>query len=331
MFTMKRLLYTLILVFIMLAILQSHTIDPVSEYIQKYSNVAQTEMKRAGIPASIKLAQALLESDWGRSELAQQANNHFGIKCGSGWVGNSFYREDDDYNSDGKIEKSCFRTFDNPIQSYISHTDFLVDPKKKSRYGFLFEYKTNDYVSWAYGLKTSGYASDPKYPEKLISIIEKYNLQQFDNDISLSVSRETYANQDSKVFNSVIKPKGMINGTQYVISNAGETAYDISKRLGLEIRKLLSYNDIIELPQEVVPTGSIIFTSQKKRDYEGDQTTWKVMKGQNLAYISQQIGVRSRTLRSLNKMKAGQDVVEGDVIILKKMKSKGSGYLFDFQ
>ena len=155
-----------------------------STYISTYKDIAIQEMHRTGIPASIKLAQGLLESDWGRSDLATSANNHFGIKCGGSWDGNTFYKEDDDRDRKGKLIKSCFRAFSNPTESYMAHSDFLTDPKKEYRYGFLFNYKSDDYRSWAKGLKKSGYASDPKYPDKLITIIKKYNLDQFDEAIS---------------------------------------------------------------------------------------------------------------------------------------------------
>lgn len=153
-------------------------------YINSYKDVAVQEMHRTGIPASIKLAQGLLESDWGRSDLAKTANNHFGIKCGGRWAGGTFYKEDDDKDTNGKLVESCFRSFGTPIESYMAHSDFLSDPKKEYRYGFLFNYDATDYKSWAKGLKKSGYATDPKYPKKLIQIIENYELYKFDQPIN---------------------------------------------------------------------------------------------------------------------------------------------------
>jgi len=152
----------------------------VKQYMDGYKDVAIAEMYRTGIPASIKLAQGMLESNWGRSELATVANNHFGIKCGSSWTGAGFYKEDDDRDSQGQLVKSCFRTFTDATESYLAHSDFLTDSNKAYRYGFLFDYDSTDYVSWAHGLRSAGYATDPKYPQKLISIIEKYNLSQYD-------------------------------------------------------------------------------------------------------------------------------------------------------
>ena len=121
-----------------------------AEYIRKYQDLAISEMVRTGIPASIKLAQALLESNCGKSDLACQANNHFGIKCGGNWDGKSYHKEDDDY-ADGKLVKSCFREFDCVRDSYIAHSDFLTDPAKAARYGFLFQLDPTDYKGWARG------------------------------------------------------------------------------------------------------------------------------------------------------------------------------------
>jgi LysM repeat protein len=152
-------------------------------YISSYKDVAVQEMHRTGIPASIKLAQGLLESDWGRSDLAKTANNHFGIKCGGKWTGGTFYKEDDDKDAKGRLIESCFRSFSSPTESYMAHSDFLSDPKKDYRYGFLFNYDSTDYKSWAKGLKKSGYATDPKYPKKLVQIIENYKLYKFDQQV----------------------------------------------------------------------------------------------------------------------------------------------------
>ena len=148
-------------------------------YIDKYQDIAVDEMVRTGIPASIKLAQGILESNAGRSHLAVNGNNHFGIKCGKYWTGKSVMREDDDYKH-GKLIKSCFRAFPTSRLSYKAHSEFLMDPKKHFRYGSLFDLSPTDYKGWAKGLKKAGYATDPKYPNRLISIIERYQLYQYD-------------------------------------------------------------------------------------------------------------------------------------------------------
>lgn len=161
----------------------THNKDFIYKYIDTYNSVAIEEMERSNIPASIKLAQGMLESNWGRSELALSAQNHFGIKCGSSWEGGEYYIYDDEYDSKGSKKKSCFRTFSSATNSYKAHTDFLTDPKKNHRYGFLFELNRKDYSSWAYGLLRAGYATDKKYAQKLIQIIEDYELFIFDDPL----------------------------------------------------------------------------------------------------------------------------------------------------
>jgi flagellum-specific peptidoglycan hydrolase FlgJ len=141
----------------------------VNEYIFLYKEIAIQEMKRCGIPASIKLAQGILESGFGNSNLAKKSNNHFGIKCKNEWKGKKVYHTDD-------LPNECFRKYDSVIESYIDHSDFL---RNRKHYEFLFSLDPLDYKSWAYGLKKAGYATNPKYAENLIRIIEEYNLNQY--------------------------------------------------------------------------------------------------------------------------------------------------------
>jgi len=148
-----------------------------NNYIDQYSELAIIEMYRTGVPASITLAQALHESNIGKSALATKANNHFGIKCKSYWKGTTYYHEDDDLDAAGKLIESCFRSYNSVHDSYIDHSNFL---KHTYNYQELFNIDTKDYKGWAYGLKKSGYATDIRYSEKLISYIEKYNLSSYD-------------------------------------------------------------------------------------------------------------------------------------------------------
>lgn len=151
-------------------------------YIEQYKTIVVNEMSRVGIPASIKMAQAILESGSGRSTLARQSNNHFGIKCGGSWTGKEVYRHDDDYKN-GLLVRSCFRAYDDPAQSFMAHSDFLIDNR---RYAFLFDLDIYDYKGWANGLRKAGYATDPNYPTKLIKLIEKYELYLLDLGINMS-------------------------------------------------------------------------------------------------------------------------------------------------
>jgi len=146
-------------------------------YIDRYKELAVVEMHRSGIPASIILAQGLHESNYGRSPLATKANNHFGIKCKNYWMGQRYYHLDDDYDDQGKLLESCFRKYENSLDSYVDHSNFLM---KSTNYENLFNYPNTDYISWAIGLKKAGYATDPKYAEKLVKKIEQYELYQYD-------------------------------------------------------------------------------------------------------------------------------------------------------
>ncbi len=170
--------------------------DFIYKYIDEYSATAIEEMERSNIPASIKLAQGMLESNWGRSKLAVTANNHFGVKCGSQWEGGTYDLFDDEYDKNGNHKKSCFRSYRSAKTSYRAHTDFLMDPKKEYRYGLLFDIPRTDYKSWAYGLLRSGYATDKKYAEKLIQIIEDYQLHIFDDPIIIRNGELVYLDKE---------------------------------------------------------------------------------------------------------------------------------------
>lgn len=147
------------------------------EYIEAYKDLAIVEMYRTGIPASITLAQGLHESNYGKSKLAIEANNHFGIKCKSYWTGKTYFHKDDDFNKKGQLVESCFRAYESDIDSYIDRSNFL---SQTERYEPLFYFDKTDYSAWAYGLKFCGYATDANYSQKLIEKIEKYNLDKFD-------------------------------------------------------------------------------------------------------------------------------------------------------
>ena len=152
--------------------------SPREVYIDKYKDLAVIEMHRKGIPASIKLAQAILESQSGTSVFASSTNNHFGIKCKSTWIGNKYYHKDDDYDKSGKLIPSCFRSYERVMDSYVDHSNFLSE---RSYYAKLWTLPRTDYKAWAKGLQSCGYATDPLYAEKLISIIEREGLQRFDH------------------------------------------------------------------------------------------------------------------------------------------------------
>lgn len=224
-----------------------------ASYLLKFKTIAITEMNKYGIPASITLAQALLESGTGNSDLAKYANNHFGIKCTTDWKGKGYYKDDDQ-------KDDCFRVYNNPEESFKDHSEFL----KRKRYASLFELDKDDYEGWAKGLKAAGYATNPKYPDLLINIIEKYSLQQYDRkegeiekikredrvlgDINNNIPKE-------KAKDKTTDAKPIIAGNKYIVQQ-GDTLYNISKRFGLTIDELKALNNMadnnIKIGQELI-------------------------------------------------------------------------------
>ncbi len=209
-----------------------------SAYIEQYKGIAIQEMNQYGIPASIKLAQALLESGNGSSNLAREGNNHFGIKCSSGWSGKKMYKDDDAVND-------CFRVYGRPEESFRDHSEFLL----RKRYEALFDLDKNDYVGWARGLKKAGYATNPRYPELLISLIERYQLSQYDAPESKrekivreeKVHKEIVKNIPNDAKDAVAKPP--VTLVIHEVRN-GETLYAISSKYGLSVENLKTLNSI---------------------------------------------------------------------------------------
>jgi flagellum-specific peptidoglycan hydrolase FlgJ len=209
-------------------------------YIARFKGIAIQEMNLYGIPASITLAQGLYESGSGNSELAKNANNHFGIKCTSDWTGKSYYKDDDSHND-------CFRVYNNPEESFRDHSKFL----QRKNYAKLFELDKDDYKGWAYGLKAAGYATNPNYPQLLINVIEKYNLDQYDRPEGgvQKIKRE------DRVFNQIDQNIGKATKDSLIQSTpdnklytvqTGDTLYNISKRFGLTVDELKSLNNMAD-------------------------------------------------------------------------------------
>jgi uncharacterized FlgJ-related protein len=220
------------------------------QYIDRFKAIAIKEMNLYGIPASITLAQGLFESGSGNGELARVANNHFGIKCTSDWKGKSYFKDDDNAND-------CFRVYDKPEDSFRDHSEFL----KRKNYAKLFELDKNDYEGWARGLKAAGYATNPKYPDLLIGIIKKYNLDQYDSPEGgiQKIKREdrVFTQIDQNIGKAV--KDSIIQNTPadkiYTVKQ-GDTLYNISKRFGLTVDDLKALNnmeyDNIKIGQKLV-------------------------------------------------------------------------------
>ena len=222
----------------------------VTAYIDRFKDIAIKEMNAFGIPASITLAQGLFESGNGNSDLAKIANNHFGIKCTSDWNGKSYFRDDDQLND-------CFRVYNDPDDSYRDHSQFL----KRKHYAFLFELDKNDYKGWAQGLKKAGYATNPKYPDLIISVIERYNLDRFDrpeSDIQKikredRVLAEINKNIGKEKQDTIIK--GTYPGKEYIVTK-GDTLFSISRRFAITLDDLKALNNLpdasIKIGQKLV-------------------------------------------------------------------------------
>jgi flagellum-specific peptidoglycan hydrolase FlgJ len=193
--------------------------EVVSTYIDNYSEIAREEMLQYGIPASITLAQGILESGAGKGELTKKANNHFGIKCHTGWAGERVYHDDDKRGE-------CFRKYKNPRYSFRDHSLFLT---QRSRYKDLFKLEKDDYKAWARGLKKAGYATDPKYPDKLIGIVERYKLYEYD-EMVLGKKANAAKPDDSKI------------NTYTVVK--GDTLYSIARRFNITVETLKGYNGL---------------------------------------------------------------------------------------
>ncbi len=202
---------------IVLCLMSTRSVTLQERYIDEYKDVAISEMERTGIPASIKMAQAILESQSGRSELAINANNHFGIKCKSEWNGSMYYYQDDDKNKEGEIIHSCFRSYTSALDSYKDHSEFLVN---RPRYKDLFNLSKTDYVAWAQGLKKCGYATDPIYSERLIKIIQKYNLDNLDITNTLAESKDKIWKDEPAIVFTIDQPITPIIPRQIVSSTS---------------------------------------------------------------------------------------------------------------
>lgn len=272
------------------------------DYITQYRDIAIREMKKYRIPASITLAQGLLESGSGTSYLAVKANNHFGIKCHQDWHGKKVYRDDDRKNE-------CFRAYKHAEESFRDHSHFLSN---RSRYAFLFEEDITDYRAWARGLKKAGYATNRKYADLLIDLIERYQLHQYDNPDYQAVE-----NGDAGVavqltgFKTYISP----NRVKYVIAGEGEDIYDIAIKTDRWPGELQRYNEISE--QDRVKVGQKVYLQPKRKKAGKDFRTHKVQEGETIYSIAQQYAIRTQHLRRRNNLSKGEEPKVGDVLKLR--------------
>ena len=295
-------------------VLTSSIVDQ-EAYIKRYKKIAMREMERTGVPASIKLAQGILESDAGKSKLARSANNHFGIKCGSRWNGEEYYKEDDDYDDRGKLIKSCFRQYRNADASFVAHSEFLRDPAKSFRYGFLFRLDPADYRAWAEGLRRSGYATNPNYPRLLITIIERYNLNQYDQSSVVVEKPEVVTTPVEDLQRGILRT----NDVSYFINDAPISVQEVARQVDVSVGRLLEYNENLRQENQEVPTGDRIYLQKKRRAYRGREAYHVVEEGENLFDIAQRYGLRLDKLARRNRMPENGDPATGE-----KVKLRGS-------
>lgn len=269
------------------------------QYIEMWKDVAIAQMVEYKIPASITLAQGILESGYGNSDLARKANNHFGIKCHD-WTGKKFYKDDDK-------KDECFRSYKDASESYKDHSLFLSG---RSRYAKLFELKLTDYKGWAKGLREAGYATNPKYADLLIDLIEKNGLDKFDNmgegvtriedaEIKPSSSTPTKLDKNSTIVLNQTRQVNKKNNVKYVVAVKGDTYYRIAKEFQMGLWQLYKYNDF-DKNKDVLEVGDIIYL-QPKRGKSMSKDQRRVSDGvKSMLEISQEEGIKLEKLMKKN-------------------------------
>lgn len=288
------------------------------DYIKRYKKVAMREMERTGVPASIKLAQGLLESNSGKSSLARSAKNHFGIKCGSQWNGDKYYKEDDDYNEQGRLIKSCFRQYRNAEASFVAHSEFLRDPAKSFRYGFLFRLDPSDYKAWAEGLRRSGYATNPDYPKLLISLIERYNLNQYDQSSVAVETPEVVLQPVEELQRGILRT----NDVSYFVNDAPISVQEIARQVDVSLNHILDYNEGLRQEDQNVNSGDRVYLQKKRKSYRGYEQYHVVEEGENLYDIAQRYALRLDKLSKRNRLPENSDPATGERIKLRGSKVK---------
>lgn len=276
------------------------------QYVDQYKDIAIEQMQRYHIPASITLAQGLLESGAGRSQLTRTSNNHFGIKCNNSWTGRRTYHDDDQRND-------CFRVYDSAYDSYEDHSKFLSG---NVRYSSLFRLKPTDYKGWAKGLKAAGYATSPVYAEKLIEIIQLYKLYQFDTAKGYDrfMAQRT---KDQGIGGAALHTIKIFNKNYYVIARRGDTFKSIAQEVGISYRKLARYNERNRKDQ--LEEGEIIWLKKKQskapKDYKG--RLHYIREGESMYSIAQKYGIRLKKLYKMNHLSPDHQIRVGDGLILR--------------
>jgi hypothetical protein len=303
--------------------------EQVLAYIIKYKDIAILEMQRTGVPASITLAQGIHETGAGTSDLVLRSNNHFGIKCKSNWTGASVLHDDD-------ARGECFRKYDDPIESYKDHSDFL---KNRPNYSSLFKLDELDYKAWAFGLKKAGYATNPKYPQILIDLIEKYNLQDYS---MMALGKMKYeppiAGEEKKVDEenpvhtsntndevekpveaTINYPSGefRINETRVVFVKKGTAYLSIAQQYDVSLARIFDFNEIRQ--SEVAEKDQLLFLQRKRKTGAGEFHI--VQPGETLNSIAQSEGIRLESLLEYNNLSSNLQPAVGEKLNLRTKSS----------
>ncbi len=305
---------------------------PQEKYIERYASIAVSEMYRTGVPASITLAQGILESGSGLSSLARKSNNHFGIKC-HGWKGRKVYHDDD-------ARGECFRAYDHPEESFRDHSDFL---RYRDRYKFLFDYKTTDYKAWAKGLKKAGYATDPHYADKLIKYIEDYDLSRFDK-MSSRKAKEISEAEKKEEMTAAEAPAGeetvhkLTRKERRALRKAEREAKREAKKLAKEQAKRKEKEGVAE---DVIPESPL--SIEKPKIYQADETLHfnmyrqiysrngvpyiNAMEGETLESIAEEYDLFIKEICKFNDLQPGTEIHPGDIVYIQAKKKQGARHL----
>jgi len=292
-----------------------------ADYIKKYYLLAIAEMERSGIPASITLAQGCWESQNGKSVLATDGNNHFGIKCKSDWRGKKIYHDDD-------AKGECFRKYAHAEESYMDHSNFLMN---STRYSFLFKLDPKDYIGWAKGLKQAGYATDPTYAERLIKIIEDFKLYVYDEygdnrQIAAVVKDPERPKHERASINKapakISRRIEMRNGLRTIVVAEGDTYESLTKRYKLKDWELYTYNDFGKGRQP--RPNEILYIQKKYRKASREHKQHVAENGDTMHYIAQMYGIQLKPLLKRNRMRFGDEPAAGQIVYLHSKRPRRS-------
>jgi Mannosyl-glycoprotein endo-beta-N-acetylglucosaminidase/LysM domain len=322
---MRLKLQILIITFLLSRLLPAQTPEQVNAYINTYKFLAVAEMQRTGVPASIILAQGIHETSAGTSDLVIASNNHFGIKCKAGWTGQTVYHDDD-------ARGECFRSYALAADSYRDHSDYL---SQTARYAFLFKLNPEDYEGWAYGLKKAGYATNIKYSQILIKLVEDYDLEKYsliamgklpaeqpaEGTLAKEMMRESL---QGFIDSSLQKPTPAalypdaafsINAAKVIYAKAGVSLLSLSNQYEIPLAHLLEFNDMNQ--EDVLSNDQLIFLQRKRKiGYTAFHT---VRQGESMYTICQSEGIRYENILEFNLMKPGEEPVPGEKIYLQTM------------